>query len=204
MPAPDPGDIFFDFEGDPNRLEPSDGTWGLEYLFGLLARPLANPDAAPVFHPLTAHDREQERKAFTDFIELVAARRKTRPEMHIYHYAHYEKNALTQLAARHGIFADEVEELNAEVLVDLRPVVSRAIRISEKSLSIKKLEPLYRPAAREGVATAVDSITAYSAYADAAAAGDTAAAEEVLGSILAYNLDDCESTLQLRDWLLSL
>ncbi|MCW2135015.1 TM0106 family RecB-like putative nuclease [Arthrobacter sp. VKM Ac-2550] len=204
LPAPDPGDIFFDFEGDPNRLEPSDGTWGLEYLFGLLARPLANPDAAPVFHPLTAHDREQERKAFTDFIELVAARRKARPEMHIYHYAHYEKNALTQLAARHGIFADEVEELNAEVLVDLRPVVSRSIRISEKSLSIKKLEPLYRPAVREGVANAVDSITAYSAYADAAAAGDTAAAEEVLGSILAYNLDDCESTLQLRDWLLSL
>ncbi len=34
-PAPDPGDVFFDFEGDPLHTE--DGVhWGLDYLFGLV------------------------------------------------------------------------------------------------------------------------------------------------------------------------
>ena len=35
LPEPDPGDLFFDFEGDP--LWTADGReWGLEYLFGVL------------------------------------------------------------------------------------------------------------------------------------------------------------------------
>ena len=35
LPDPDPGDLFFDFEGDP--LWTADGRdWGLEYLFGRL------------------------------------------------------------------------------------------------------------------------------------------------------------------------
>ncbi|NKX55979.1 hypothetical protein [Arthrobacter mobilis] len=57
LPAPDPGDIFFDFEGDPNWRDPDGDTWGLEYLFGLLARPLGDPEADPEFVPLTAHTR---------------------------------------------------------------------------------------------------------------------------------------------------
>lgn len=126
------------------------------------------------------------------------------PGLRIYHYAHYEKNALSQLAERHGIYRDQVAELNGQVLFDLRPVVSKAIRISEKSLSIKKLEPLYRTGAREGVSTAVDSITAYSSFMAAWELGDHAEAGRIMDAILAYNRDDCESTLQLRDWLLAL
>ena len=37
LPQPNPGDLFFDFEGDP--LWTDDGlTWGLEYLFGVLEK----------------------------------------------------------------------------------------------------------------------------------------------------------------------
>lgn len=41
LPAPDPGDIFFDFEGDPLWQDPATGKWGLEYLFGVIENPLS-------------------------------------------------------------------------------------------------------------------------------------------------------------------
>src|SRR3546814_9587794 len=36
LPEPDPGDIFFDFEGDPLWAENGSTDWGLEYLFGVV------------------------------------------------------------------------------------------------------------------------------------------------------------------------
>ena len=91
LPEPDPGDLFFDFEGDP--LWTADGSdWGLEYLFGVLE---AGPTGA--FRPLWAHNRVDERQALTDFLAMVAKRRKRHPNMHIYHYAPYEKTALLRL-----------------------------------------------------------------------------------------------------------
>ena len=108
LPEPDPGDLFFDFEGDP--LWTADGhEWGLEYLFGVL-------EAGPAgrFRPLWAHNRVDERKALTDFLAMVAKRRKRRPNMHIYHYAPYEKTALLRLAGRYGVGEDEVDELLAQ------------------------------------------------------------------------------------------
>ncbi|SDL16098.1 hypothetical protein [Arthrobacter sp. ok362] len=40
------------------------------------------------------------------------------------------------------------------------------MRISDRSFSIKKLEPLYMPAGRIGVTNAVDSMVQYSVYRD--------------------------------------
>ncbi|BBX56247.1 hypothetical protein MSHO_15920 [Mycobacterium shottsii] len=114
LPEPNPGDLFFDFEGDP--LWTADGhEWGLEYLFGVLE---AGKKGA--FRPLWAHDRRDERKALTDFLALVAKRRKRHPNMHIYHYAPYEKTALLRLAGRYGVGEDAIDDLLRNgVLVDL-------------------------------------------------------------------------------------
>ena len=98
-------DLFFDFEGDP--LWTDDGAdWGLEYLFGVL-----EGGRSCAFHPLWAHNRREERQALIDFLALVAKRRRRFPNMHIYHYAAYEKTALLRLAGRHGVGEDEVDEL---------------------------------------------------------------------------------------------
>ena len=52
---------------------------------------------------------------------MVARRRKRYPNMHIYHYAAYEKTALLRLAGRYGVGEDEVDDLlRSGVLV--RPV----------------------------------------------------------------------------------
>lgn len=199
LPEPDPGDLFFDFEGDP--LWTADGReWGLEYLFGVL-------EAGPTgrFRPLWAHNRADERKALTDFLAMVAKRRRRRPNMHIYHYAPYEKTALLRLAGRYGVGEDEVDELlRSGTLVDLYPLVRRSIRVGAESFSLKALEPLYMGSQlRAGdVTTATGSITSYARYCELRAEGRGDEAASVLKEIEDYNHYDCRSTQELRNWLM--
>ncbi len=86
IPTPDAGDVFFDFEGDPLYTE--DGVhWGIDYLFGLV-----DPEAR--FTAFWAHTLRDERQALVDFLEFVRVRREQYPDMHIYHYAAYERTHL--------------------------------------------------------------------------------------------------------------
>uniref|UniRef100_UPI0035CC2925 TM0106 family RecB-like putative nuclease n=1 Tax=uncultured Amnibacterium sp. TaxID=1631851 RepID=UPI0035CC2925 len=202
LPAPDDGDLFFDFEGDP--LWSDDGrTWGLEYLFGVI-EPGGGSER---FRPFWAHDREQEKQALLDFLEYATARRRARPGMHIYHYADYERSHLQQLCARHGVGEAMLDELLREhVLVDLYPIVLRSIRISERSYSLKKLEPLYMgDRLRESdVTDGAASVEAYVTWCRLVEDRQAAAADAQLREIADYNRYDCASTLGLRDWLLRL
>ncbi|WP_018599001.1 TM0106 family RecB-like putative nuclease [Mycobacterium sp. 155] len=199
LPDPDKGDLFFDFEGDP--LWTDDGRqWGLEYMFGVLGT------KAEDFHPLWAHDRAEERQALRDFLKLVRQRRKRYPNMHIYHYAAYEKTALLRLAGRYGEGEDAVDELlRSGVLVDLYPLVRKSIRVGTKNYSLKSLEPLYMGAQlRSGdVTTATDSITQYAKYCALRADERHDDAALVLKEIEDYNRYDCVSTRNLRDWLIN-
>lgn len=208
LPAPDAGDIFFDFEGDPLYSEAAGGEasgdatgsqrWGLDYLFGLI-----EPDRT--FRTFWAHDHAEERRALIDFLAYVAGRRAAHPGMHIYHYAAYERTHLLSLAARHGVGEEAVDQLLRDnVLIDLYPIVRGALRVGSRSYSIKKLEPLYMGEELRGgdVTNAADSITE---YADARAlieSGQTDAGQHKLAEIADYNEYDCRSTLALRDWLL--
>lgn len=224
LPAPSAGDIFFDFEGDPLWQDPVTEKWGIEYLFGSIealpdgADPASVPDTDLVFKPFWAHSRDEERAAFRNFLEYVQARRETWPDMHVYHYAPYEKSALRNLSVMHGDgWAEDIIDdwLRTGLLVDLLDTVRQSVRISESSYSIKKLEPFYMGAnVRSGdVKDAGASVVAYADYCSqrdaglgvAGLAGDpamAAKAEETLASISDYNEYDCVSTLRLRDWLL--
>ncbi|GFG54698.1 nuclease [Mycolicibacterium agri] len=199
LPDPDKGDLFFDFEGDP--LWTADGRqWGLEYLWGVL-------EVGGAFRPLWAHDRESERQALVDFLAMVRRRRKRYPNMHIYHYAPYEKTALLRLAGRYGVGEDEVDDLlRSGVLVDLYPLVRKCIRVGAENYSLKSLEPLYMGAElRTGdVTTAADSINQYARYCDLRADGRDEEAEIALKQIEEYNRYDCRSTHRLRDWLIKI
>ncbi|GEO95321.1 TM0106 family RecB-like putative nuclease [Kocuria turfanensis] len=207
LPAPNPGDVFFDFEGDPLWQDPGDpASWGLEYLFGVVEQPPV-PGAEPVFRPFWAHSRDQERTALREFLDYVAERRERFPGMHVYHYADYEKAALRRLSLVHAVGEDAVDRLLREnVLVDLYDTVRGSLRLSENSYSIKKLEPLYMGRhLRTG--DVVDAGASVVAYADSCAARDAGRAEEadrILAGIADYNAYDCLSTLRLRDWLLGL
>lgn len=231
LPPPSDGDIFFDFEGDPLWQESSTGIWGLEYLFGVVEAPLPGGgsqmgepgggelhgggrdgdgrkgDGPIVFKPFWAHSREAEKQAFLDFLDYVEDRRRQFPDMHVYHYAAYEKTALRKLSVMHVAGEDTVDRwLREGLLVDLYQTVRNSIRISENSYSIKKLEPLYMGTnLRSGdVKDAGASVVAYADYCEARDAGLAEQAAAILAGISDYNQYDCLSTLELRNWLLGL
>ena len=194
LPAPSPGDVFLDLEGDSYAFETA-----LEYLFGVLTLP---DEAAgkPLYQSLWSFDRAEEKEAFGKFISMVMERWGRYPEMHIYHYAAYEPTAIKRLAGQQGNCIDEVDRLlRAGIFVDLYRVVRQGVRVSVESYSIKKLEPLY---GFKRVASARDSVLALQTFGAALALGDAqASGGELLAAIESYNRDDCLSAWQLRGWL---
>jgi len=197
LPRRDPGDLFFDFEGDPLYTEGESGVWGIDYLFGWV-------DSACAYSALWAHDFAAEKQALERFIDMVTLRRQAHPGLHIYHYAPYEPAHLLAMAARHGTREAEVDRLLREgVFVDLYPIVRRALRVGSRSYSIKKLEPLYMgdEVRTSDVQKGDDSIVRYVQARMLREAGDETGAQAILDDLAEYNRDDCVSTLRLRDWL---
>ena len=192
LPRPSEGDVFFDMEGDPFF----DGG-GLEYLFGLVTNPVPGQEEPP-FLAIWGRDRAEEKTALELFIQFVTERRREFPDLHVYHYAAYEITALKRLAASHGTCEEELDQLlRDQVFVDLFKVVREAVRISQPSYSIKKVEAFYMDERETAVTDGGDSVIMFERWLED---GD----ETILEAIADYNRDDCLSTLKLRDWLLGL
>lgn len=194
LPNPSPGDIFFDFEGDP-LFEQGDHI-GLDYLFGWV-------DASGSFDFIWADSFEAEKAALEKFVDMVFDLRDEHPDMHVYHYASYEQTHLLQMAQRYGTREDEVDELVREhVLVNLLPIVKNSLRLGQPSYSIKYLEKVYLSNPRQGDTTnAVDSVVDYHRYRAALDEGENDRATTIRKSVLDYNETDCVSTLELYQWL---
>lgn len=188
LPLPDEGDLFFDMEGDPLH------EGGLEYLFGVYIREAG----AWVFRDFWAHDCQQEKVAFAEFVDFATDRLRDYPDAHIYHYAHYEPTALKRLMSLHGIREGEIDQLLRHgKFVDLYKVVREAIRVSEPRYSIKNLETFYMDKRAGDVTSAGASIVYYENWRQT---GD----DDLLRKIRDYNEDDCRSTYLLHEWLLGL
>lgn len=200
LPDPSPGDVFFDFEGDPLWSDDAGTEWGLEYLFGVVE---PADDGHGVFRPWWAHNRAEERQALIDFLAYLDERLSRHPDLHVYHYAPYEVTALKRLVGRYGVGEDFLDSLlRGGVFIDLYATVRHSLRAGTTSYSIKKLEPLYMGAElREGLDNAADSIVEYQRFTDARADGREAEATKILEGIADYNRYDCLSTWRLRDWL---
>jgi hypothetical protein len=186
LPAPSPGDVFFDIEGDPYW-----GEEGLEYLFG-------STTTDGEYHALWAHSRVEEQHSFERFVDWVTQRLAEDPAMHIFHYNSYEPVAIKKLMQRYGTREHEVDELlRRKVFVDLYVVVRQALRIGKESYSLKSVEDYYGFTRDTEVTEAGGSILAYQDYLESGA-------QSQLDAIADYNADDCRSTHGLRDWLLGL
>ena len=193
LPPKDSADVFFDMEGYP--LVPG----GLEYLFGACTWDWES--ASLIFCDWWAHNREEEKVAFEGFVDWIFKRWRDHPNLHIYHYAAYEVNALRRLSTQHDTRQDEVDTLlRNEIFVDLYQIVRHALRIGEESYSIKDIEHLYRPRRSTEVTTAVDSIVRYAQWMES---GQSCGWRDssILKQIRDYNEDDCRSTAELFRWL---
>jgi uncharacterized protein len=190
LPEANPGDVWLDLEGHP-WWEPARS---LEFLFGWIELDEAGE---PRYRCFWAHDRAGEKRALEELVDYLVERRRRFPGMHVYHYAPYERTALTRLAGEHATREDEVDDLlRGEVLVDLYRVTRQALRASVPSYSIKEIEALYgfgRSADVSGGSEAVEAFENWLITED----------EELLEDIRLYNEEDCVSTLELHHWLLS-
>ncbi|MGC8485437.1 MAG: TM0106 family RecB-like putative nuclease [Candidatus Baltobacteraceae bacterium] len=189
LPEPNVGDIFFDMEGDP-LFEPGRG---LEYLFGIYLSDERR------FQAFWGTDPEQEGRAFEQSIDFFMERRRRYPDLHIYHYAPYEKTALRKLSVRHATREAEVDDLlRSEVLVDLYTVARQALCVGQPSYSIKKLELYYGFERTADLRSGDDSVVMFERWlADRSDA-------TLLATIERYNEEDCRSTFALREWFLAL
>ena len=219
LPPVSPGDLFFDFEGDPTYQEfdannrpigglssGDEAVWfGIEYLFGLWGSHCDPSTDQPGFVSFWAENFAEEKQALIDFCALVDERLEKFPDLHIYHYASYERTRLSVLAARHQVAQPTIDRLLSGVLVDLYPVVMKGVRIGLPSYSLKALEALYfEPGTRSGIAGGGESVAAFVDYLDALSTGNQAEALAIRNSILHYNTIDCFSTEALRNWLLEI
>ena len=184
MPAPDPGDVFYDIEGDPHY------EGGLEYLHGLWYDKR--------FRPIWSHDHEEEKHGLEELLAFFEERLEKHPNAHIYHYAPYETTALHRLTRKYGVGEVLMDRWARKgVFVDLYNVVRGGLICSEKNYSIKSLEVFYGRKRDGEVKTAGGSVVAYEQW-------RVSQDQSVLDAICKYNQDDCESTEELRDWLRSI
>ena len=190
LPAPSPGDVFFDLEGDP-FIE--DG--GLEYLFGY-----SFDDAGMQYRGDWAVSREEEKRAFESFVDFAMARWEKYPDFHIYHYAPYEPGALKRLMGRYASREEEIDRmLHGQLFVDLYQIVRHAIRASVESYSIKELE---RFVGFDRTTQLADASRALAHIQTALELKDPdAVTQELKDTVTGYNRDDCFSAKALRDWL---
>ena len=191
LPEPNEADIFLDFEGD--RFA---GDRGLEYLTGWVT----GSEEKSEYHALWALDQAEEKAAFTKFIKHVMEVWAENPDMHIYHFAHYETTAIKRMAGFYGVYEDEIDELlRHQKFVDLYSVAKHTIRASVESYSIKNLEQFY---GFDRLEELHDARLNLHILERAIELGQTDLINpEAKKSVELYNKDDCLSTLYLRNWL---
>ena len=152
LPEPDPGDLFYDIEGNPHYRE--NGEEGLEYLHGTWYRNR--------FKALWAHDHAEEYRTLQDLFEFFEKQIAQFPNARIYHYAPYEITALRRLTTKYSFGEDILDGWQREKrFVDLYAVVRGGIFTSEKNYSLKSLEVFYMENRTGSVTTAANSIIAY-------------------------------------------
>jgi predicted RecB family nuclease len=185
LPRPSDGDVFLDLEADPYAGD------GLTYLIGI-----ATPERE--YRARWAHDALEQQRAFEAVVDFIVDRRREHPGMHVYHYTAAEKTAFKQMSSEFGTREHEIDDwLRAHVFTDLYNVVRQAIRISQPSYSLKKVEAFYFERQEEGVFEKGGPILAYEQWLQTR---DETTRQEIEN----YNREDCLSTVELRDWLLTL
>lgn len=192
LPSHSPLDVFFDIEGFP-LIE-----GGLEYLLGVT---FFDETGMRQYKDFWAHNQEQEKESFKAFIDWAYARWLRDPSMHIYHYASYEITACRKLMGRYGICEYEVDQLlRNDVFVDLYKIVKGCLLLGEPRYSIKNVEHLYRAKRETDVGSGGDSVVVYEHWREHPD-GESWQTSAILKNIRDYNIDDCESTQELVDWL---
>ncbi|MBV9673348.1 MAG: TM0106 family RecB-like putative nuclease [Verrucomicrobia bacterium] len=192
LPAPSPGDIFFDLESDPFV-----GVGGREYLFGFVSE---NQQSETIYESRWAMTADEEKRAFEWFVDVVMAKWAKEPAMHIYHFTPYEPSALKRLMGRYATREEEIDRiLRAGRFIDVHTVLKRAVRASVEQYSLKALE-IFHGFQRQ--VSLQEARLALRQMEHGLELWRTTEPDEMVRKTIAlYNEDGCLSTWSLRNWL---
>jgi uncharacterized protein len=187
LPAPDDGDVFFDFEGHPFWSAQHD----LFFLSGLRYR---NDEGEWFYDARWAHDLDAQALMVKELVEFFAERRSAFPSMHVYHYNHTERSSLERLTRgtqTEGLFGSLAE---TGLFVDLYVVAKNAFQVGTESYGLKSLEHLAGFVRHGGIEQGAGAVVVYDHYM-------TTKDPTLLDEIARYNEDDVAATMALRDWI---
>jgi len=183
-------DLYFDIESIEDHVYPG----GLEYLFGLYYK----ENGEGKFKAFWSHTKEQEKQTVIEFFDFCKKHFKKYPKSKIYHYGSYEVTALLKLTSLHKVKDIEYDNfLRLYKFVNLLNVNRQGIYISENSYSLKNMEIFYG-FEREGDLRKGDVSQEY--YSEWMETQN----QQLLDDIESYNEQDCRSTYELHQWLLSI
>lgn len=187
LPKPSDNDIYLDFEGD--RLVESDG---LEYIIGYVHK--GN------YHALWAHNENEEKKIFEQFIDFAFKLKQKDPSLHIYHYAPYEVTAFKRLMGKYASRENEIDTfLRSNTFVDLYSVVRQSIRASVERYSIKDLEVFFGYERKMNLRELSSHKSQLELLLQTGNIDELS--KETKDAVQLYNQDDCESLVRLQEWL---
>jgi predicted RecB family nuclease len=195
LPPLNEGDLFYDIEADPHVKEATATPGmidGLQYLHGFSWR---QPDGSFEYRAFWALSKQEERGCFEQVIDFIQERLRAHPSATIYHYSSYETCALKKLSAQYPSRVNELDDLlRADKFCDLYKIVRQSIRVSEPKYSIKNLEHFYSKARDQAVTGSGASIVWFEEYLETRN-------QKLLDDLLDYNRKDCDSMIELYDWL---
>ena len=149
----------------------------------------------PRYQAFWAHDRDGERRAFEDLVDLIHARLAEHPGLHVYHFSGSEPSTLKRLMAEHVTREAQVDDLlRRKVFVDLHTILRQALRAGVPSYSLKDVEALFGFTRSGPVQSGTQAILHYERWLHQRE-------QALLDEIAAYNREDCRATLGLLDWL---
>ena len=190
LPEPSKHDIYLDLEGD-RMVEPD----GREYLFGWVYQ--------NTYTAIWSETASAELSAFEAFMDFASGIKNMHPDMHIYHYNHYEVTAFKRLMGKYAAKAAELDIfLRSQTFVDLYPVVKQSLQASVEKYSIKDLEKFYGYTREMNLRDLSKIKIDYELLLET---NDLDAIDPMMrDAVQLYNQDDCFSTYHLHVWLESL
>ena len=194
MPEPNEGDLFYDIEGFPQSESRP-----FEYLHGVYFFNKGKKEFKKFV--INNYDILEEKRIFIELINFFKDHFDKYPDAYLYHYNNYEKRALKDLSISYSsvfpegqYFIDSL--LRQEKFIDLYLVVSQCIQTTEKDLSLKTIEIFYRKQRSSAVKSADESIKLFDHW---CSTNESHLMEEIIN----YNKEDCISTHDLRQFLLT-
>jgi uncharacterized protein len=188
LPAPDTGDVFFDFEGHPFWHADRD----LFFLAGLYYQVAGEW----TYDARWAHDLDEQAEMIAGLVDFFARRREAYLAYHVYHYNHTERSALERLTRGSASESQLGELVDTGLFVDLYAVVRNAIRVGAESYGLKHVEKLAAFHRSGDIEQGAGAVVEYEHF---MRTGDPA----ILESIAGYNGQDVAATRALREWLLA-